>query len=72
VVGQRISDRVTVRRRPVNLGAPIINELFVEGVRNEMTTGQSWIATYNTSSADGVGEVWRWGVTEWDLTNYWG
>lgn len=72
VVGQRISDRVTVRRRPVNVGAPIINELFVEGIRNEMTTGQSWIATYNTSSADGIGEVWIWGTSAWDETTFWG
>jgi hypothetical protein len=72
VIGQRISDRVTVRRRPVNVGAPIVNELFVEGIRNEMTTDQSWIATYNTSSADGVGDAWIWDSSTWGETCVWG
>lgn len=71
VLDQQISDRVTVRRHPVNVGDPIVNELIVEGIRNEMNSDGSWYATYNTSNADDT-QAWIWGVSTWGETTAWG
>lgn len=71
VVGQRISDRVTVRRRPVNVGAPVVNELIVEGIHQELTSDGAWLATYHLSDAD-TSQVWIWGTSTWGETTAWG
>jgi len=71
VVAQQVSDRITVERRPQDVGATIENELIVEGIRNEMNLDGSWYATYNTSNADD-GEAWIWGLSEWGVTTTWG
>lgn len=70
VLGQHISDRITVERHPQGVGSPIVNELIVEGIRNEMNLDGSWYATYNTSNADDS-EAWIWGLSTWGET-YWG
>lgn len=70
VLGQQISDRVTVQRHPQGIGAVITNELIVEGIHNAMEPGQSWLAHYMTSDADDT-EVGIWGTSTWD-TARWG
>jgi hypothetical protein len=71
VLGQQISDRITVKRNPQGVGAQVTNELIVEGIRNEMNPDQSWYATYTTSNADDT-QVWIWGVSTWGETTVWG
>jgi hypothetical protein len=71
VLGQQISDRITVERHPQRIGSVITNELIVEGIRNEMNPDGSWYATYNTSNADDT-QVWIWGVSTWGETTAWG
>lgn len=71
VTDLRVSDRVTVRRHPNQIGDPVVNGLIVEGVHTEMHADQSWYASATTSNADDA-MVWIWNVSEWGLTTVWG
>lgn len=71
VTDLRISDRVTVRLHPNGVGTPIVNDLIIEGMRNEMTSDEAWYTSASTSNADDT-MVWIWGVSEWGVTTVWG
>lgn len=71
VTDLRVSDRVTVRRHPNQIGDPIINGLIVEGIHAEMNADQSWYAAATTSNADDT-MVWIWGTSTWGETTAWG
>jgi hypothetical protein len=71
VTDLRISDRVTVQLHPNRIGDPIVNDLIIEGIRNEMSSDESWYTSASTSNADDI-MVWIWGVSEWGVTTVWG
>lgn len=51
VLGRELMDRVSVRRRPQNLGAAIDQETLIEGITHDVTPDQ-WITTWNLSPAE--------------------
>jgi hypothetical protein len=51
VLGRELLDRVTVRRRPQNLGAAIDQETLIEGITHNVTA-QEWVTTWNLSPAE--------------------
>lgn len=59
-LGMRISDRISLARRPLEVGDETVSPLFVEGVGHEAGDGVSWSTTVRTSSAQGMGNVWTW------------
>lgn len=51
VLGRELMDRVTVRRRPQNLGAAIDQEALIEGISHSVTATE-WVTTWNLSPAE--------------------
>lgn len=51
VLGRDLMDRVTVRRRPQNLGPAIDQEALIEGITHEVTA-MEWRTTWNLSPAE--------------------
>lgn len=51
VLGRELMDRVTVRRRPQNLGGAIDQEALIEGISHDVTGGE-WITRWNLSPAE--------------------
>lgn len=51
VLGRELMDRVTVRRRPQNLGAAIDQEALIEGITHDVTATE-WVTTWNLSPAE--------------------
>lgn len=72
VLGQQISDRITVNRNPVNVGDQITNELYVEGIHHEFDADGTWLTTYNTSNADTAPQPFIWSVSRWGVDTRWG
>lgn len=50
VLGRELLDRVTVRRRPQNLGSAIDQDVMVEGISHDVTADE-WVTTWNLSPA---------------------
>lgn len=68
----RISDRVSFTRHPLAVGDPVTAALFCEGVSHEVE-GTHWDTAVQTSSAEGIGQVWTWGQGDtWNATTVWG
>lgn len=51
VLGRDLMDRVTVRRRPQNLGPAIDQEALIEGITHDVTA-MEWRTSWNLSPAD--------------------
>lgn len=51
ILTRELLDRVTVRRRPQNLGAAIDQETLIEGITHDVTA-MEWRTTWNLSPAD--------------------
>jgi hypothetical protein len=68
-LGRELLDRVTVRRRPQNLGAAIDQQTLIEGISHDVTAVE-WVTTWNLSPAE-TQTYWILGVagfTELDTT----
>lgn len=50
VLGRKLGDRITVRRRPPGGGDPIEQDAFIRGIQHEVTPG-SWITRWALQSA---------------------
>jgi hypothetical protein len=61
VLGRELMDRVTVRRRPQNLGAAIDQATLIQGIEHEVTA-TSWATTWNLSPAETQTTYWLAGV----------
>lgn len=51
VLGRELLDRVTVNRRPQNLGVAISQESIIQGITHNVTAAE-WVTTWNLSPAD--------------------
>lgn len=60
VLGRELMDRVTVRRRPQNLGAAIDQDALIEGINHDVTAVE-WRTTWNLSPAE-TQQYWILGV----------
>jgi hypothetical protein len=70
VLGTELAERVTVRRRPQNLGAAIDQETHVEGIEHSVTA-IDWVTKWNLSPAE-TESYWIWGVSTWGESTRWG
>lgn len=59
-LGRELMDRVTVRRKPQNLGSAIDQETMIQGIEHEVTA-MEWRTTWNLSPAE-VQKYWLAGV----------
>lgn len=51
VLGRELMDRITVRRRPQNLGSAINQEVLIEGIVHDVTPNE-WRTSWNLSPAE--------------------
>jgi hypothetical protein len=61
VLGRELMDRVTVRRRPQNLGSAIDQETMIQGIEHRVTATE-WRTTWNLSPAETQTTYWLAGV----------
>lgn len=54
VLAREIGDRIRIIRQPSGGGAPITRDVFIRGI-SHVTTGASWITTWNLQSATKYG-----------------
>ncbi|MEW6472739.1 MAG: LamG-like jellyroll fold domain-containing protein [Actinomycetota bacterium] len=59
-LGRELVDRVTVKRRPQNLGPPIEQQVHIEGITHEVTAVE-WVTTWDLSPAE-TQTYWLLGV----------
>lgn len=70
VLGRELQERVTVRRRPQNVGSAIDQETRVEGLSHQVR-GVEWGTDWNLSPADTqVYGVWDSAVALWDTARW--
>jgi O-glycosyl hydrolase len=61
VLGREIGDRVTVTRRPQQVGAPISQESIIEAIEHEFHLTGNWTTRFSLSMAD-VTQYWVLGT----------
>lgn len=61
VLGRELMDRVTVLRRPQNLGGAIDQEALIQGIEHDVTA-EEWVTTWNLSPAETETVYWLAGV----------
>lgn len=54
VLAREIGDRIRIRRQPAGGGGEIVRDVFIRGV-SHVTTGATWITTWNLQSATKYG-----------------
>jgi hypothetical protein len=51
VLGRKIGDRITIRRRPPGGGAPIEKDVFIRGISHSYTAPAKWLTVWTLESA---------------------
>jgi hypothetical protein len=67
----RISDRISVKRHPLQVGSAVTTELHVERVAHSYHEGVGRTTAVRCSDAF-LGDVWVWGTSQWGVDNFWG
>ncbi len=67
-LGRELAERITLIRRPQNVGAAIQREMIIEGIEHDIAP-KKWVTTFNIDATNAL-RFFQFDVTLWDSSDW--